>query len=163
MSLLARHAVRHFRQDRSITELVMTSIVVIVILPNNNFFSGMNLEEIKQHLRYEIKPDETWLHNCYPARPEHRCDVSTLDNYQNIEDVFGLEAKKKIERAVKKNPLVAVVILAELPKSGKMPKKVTPLVFLNNEAHYYKRFELFSASLQPTCHGFIEVFHHNIA
>jgi len=120
----------------------------------------MNLVELKQKLPYKVKSGETWLENGYPSRPEDRCQKITKENFQNIEDVFGIDSRKQIEKAVKTNPKIPVVILAKLPKSGKIPKDPQPLTYIQSEASYYTQYELFASASH--IHGFIEVFHHGV-
>lgn len=120
----------------------------------------MNLVELKQKLPYKVRSSESWLENNYPSRPEDRCQKITKENFQNIEDVFGIDARKRIEQGVKKFPDVPVVILAKLPKSGNIPKKPREVAFVKENVSYYRQYELFASSAHLD--GFIEVFHHGV-
>lgn len=114
----------------------------------------MQIQELKVKLTTEIDPSATWLENQFPTIPEKRCSELTYLNYQNVEDCFGIEARKKLETAVKKNPEIKVVIVAVLTKAGKVKG---PRAFIENEALYYGQYELFNTSAGMD--GFVEIFH----
>ena len=112
------------------------------------------LERLKAELVTEVKPSETWLQNQYPAQPNKRYAPSTYLNYQNLEDLFGPQARAKIAEAVNQHPEIKVVILAELTKTGTLKR---PRSFIGDEAAYYGQYELFGCAAHMA--GFIEVFH----
>ncbi len=114
----------------------------------------MNIDELKAKLYTPIEENETWLQNQWPARPNQRLSEYTYLNYQNLQNVFGPEARKKMESAVAEHPEVQVVVVAVLNKSGRLKG---PRSFLEEWADYYSQYELFaSAAGMP---GFVEVFH----
>jgi len=125
----------------------------------------MKLDELREKLRSKnVKPSDTWLENQYPARPSERYSKLTYNNYDNIEENFGREARTQLEEYLKKNPDKKVVVLAGLTKKGNIQKK--PRIFVDawigydNFASYYGNFELFACAVHMD--GFIEVFQ-NIA
>ena len=121
----------------------------------------MNLVELKEKLPYKPK-NQSWLQNGYPARPEDRCQKITKENYQNLDDCFGVVARKELQKFIKEKPDVPVVVLAPLSKTGKISsgKSGKPRLFIGNEALYYPQYELFACS--ANLDGFIEVFHHGV-
>jgi hypothetical protein len=112
------------------------------------------LERLKQELTTPVEASESWLQNQYPARPDKRYAQTTYLNYQNLEDLFGAEARHRIEQAVKEHPDVKVVIVAELTKTGRLKG---PRSFIENEAEYYGQYELFAVAAHMG--GFVEAFH----
>jgi len=119
----------------------------------------MKIQELKEKLKSEIKPSESWLQNQFPANPTERYSKLTYNNFQNIEDCFGKEASNALKAFLAKNPTKAVVV-AELTKKGNVKKR--PRLFTDlgsgccHWATYYGQYKLFACATHME--GFIEVF-----
>jgi hypothetical protein len=114
----------------------------------------MQIQELKEKLKSEIKPSETWLQNQFPANPNERYSKHTFNNFQNITDVFSKETSEQLREFLKEHSEKKVVVLARLTSKGRLNKK--PLLLTEPDSMYYGNFELFASAFHLT--GFVEVF-----
>jgi hypothetical protein len=113
-----------------------------------------NLQELKEKLKSEIEPSDTWLKNQYPANPNERYSKLTYNNFQNITDIFDEVVSEQLKEYLKKHPEKKVVVLARLTSKGRLNKK--PLLLVEPDSLYYGQYELFACAFHLT--GFVEVF-----
>lgn len=101
------------------------------------------------------KPQDSWLKDQYPGRPENRLSELTYLKYENLEQFLSKDHADKMRNFLALHKEEGVVVLLPVGKSGRVGKR--PRLLLREEVYYYSKYELFA----PAAHlnGFVEIFH----